>query len=128
MEQKKILVVNDDQDTLKLLKTHLEAHHYEVIEACDGDEGLEKVHQNEPDLIILDIKMPKIDGYTFVRNLAKDEKIKKIPVIILTAYGAMKDLFTVEGVAGYFSKPFDPKELLERIEACLLAKTRESGL
>lgn len=127
MEQKKILVVNDDQDTVTLLKTHLEAHRYEVIEACDGEEGLEKARQNSPDLIILDIKMPKIDGFTFVRNLAKDEKIKKIPVIIVTAYAAMKDLFTPEGIADYFPKPFDPKALLERIESRLLARAREPG-
>lgn len=115
MEKKTILVVDDDPIIARMIKSRLEANRYSVVVAQDGDEGLQKLESQKPDLVVLDIIMPKIDGYTFVREMKKKEELKQTPVIILTAKGGMKDLFEVEGVIDYVLKPYEPEELLEKI-------------
>jgi DNA-binding response OmpR family regulator len=107
---KKILIVDDDPDLLRMVTMRLEANQYEVITAYDGEEGLEKVKAENPDLIILDIVMPKLDGYSFVQEIKKTEH-KTIPIIILTAKEEMEDIFKMEGISDYIIKPFDPEEL-----------------
>src|SRR3989339_345444 len=84
MPDKKILVVDDEPDVVKLLKVRLEASGYAVIEAYDGQEGLDKAHNEMPDLIILDLMLPKLNGYQVCRMLKFDEDYKNIPIIILT--------------------------------------------
>ena len=116
---KKILIIDDDPEIVNLTKSRLEANHYQVVTASNGEEGARLTAKENPDLIIVDIKMPKADGYTFVRSLKKDETHKKIPVIVLTAYGAMKDMFEIEGVDGYMVKPFKADELLDKVSGCL---------
>ncbi|MBN3039115.1 MAG: response regulator [Candidatus Omnitrophica bacterium] len=111
---KKILVIDDEPHIVQLLKSRLQANGYEVVAASNGKEGLERVEQENPDLIILDILMPAMDGYTFVRRLRKASR--EIPVIVLTGQGAMQDLFAVEGINDYMVKPFKAEELLEKIE------------
>ena len=113
---KKILVVDDEADFLRTVRLRLEAHQYHVVTASDGEEGLQKVESERPDLIVLDIRMPKMDGLTFVKQLKKNQAGRPIPVMILTAYGEMEDLFRVEGVSDYLLKPFKAEELIERIE------------
>ena len=110
----KILVIDDEPHIVELLRSRLQAHGYDVVTAANGKEGLERVQQENPDLIILDILMPAMDGYTFVRRLRKDGQ--QIPVIVLTGQGAMRDLFAVEGVNDYMVKPFKSEELLEKIK------------
>lgn len=119
MSKKKILVVDDEPDFVKMAKIRLEANNYAVVTAFDGQQGLKKAREEEPDVILLDIMMPNKDGYTMLRELKEDEKIKTIPVIILTAKGGMKELFEIEGVSDYIVKPFDSEDLLLRISRSL---------
>ncbi len=116
---KKILIVEDEVDLMTILKQRLEHHHYQVLEAIDGEEGLVKVQNGKPDLIILDVKMPKLDGYTFIKELRTHKEHAKIPVIMLTAHADMDALFKVEGVSAYFTKPYEIEKILAAIEKAL---------
>jgi CheY-like chemotaxis protein len=104
MASKKILVIDDDKDFTKLLAIQLQAKDYKVVISNEGEEGFQMVLDEKPDLILLDIKMPELDGFTFVRRLKANGLIMKIPVMILTGYETMRDLFRFEGIAGYFVK------------------------
>lgn len=119
MGKKKILVVDDEADLVDLVKTRLETGGYEVITAHDGIEGLSKARVECPDLLILDIGMAQMDGYTVLQKMREDEKTKGIPVIMLTAHGKMKDLFEIEGISDYIVKPFDPQDFLSRVARVL---------
>ena len=119
MSGKKILIVDDDQDFLQLLEFDLKKHGYTVVSASNGEEGLEKAKTENPSLIILDIKMPKMDGYTFVRRLKKDDDTKNTPLIVLTSYEPMKDMFQLEGVKDYFVKSADMHGLMKAVAAHL---------
>ena len=112
----KILLVDDDRDFSQLLEFDLKKKGYQVVLACNGEEGLEKVQAEKPNLIVLEIKMPKMDGYTFVRRLKKDPGTKDIPLIVLTSYEPMKDMFQLEGVTDYFVKSVNVENLLKTIE------------
>ncbi|MCB9757036.1 MAG: response regulator [Candidatus Omnitrophica bacterium] len=116
---KKILIVEDEPDLLKVLSQHLENYHYQVLEAGDGEQGLKQVAEGKPDLIILDIKMPKIDGYTFVQELQSQKEYAKIPVIMLTANENLDSLFKVAGVSDYFTKPYQIEKIVAAIEKAL---------
>ncbi len=111
----KILIIDDELDIVSMVKMRLEANNYTVISAFNGLEGLEKVKNEKPDLIILDIMMPKMDGFTFVQELKKNSEGKKIPIIILSVKDKMQDIFKMEGVQDYVIKPFVAEMLLERI-------------
>ena len=119
MPGKKILIVDDDQDFLQLLEFDLKKHGYAVVAASNGEEGLEKAKAENPALIILDIKMPKMDGYTFVRRLKKDDDTKNTPLIVLTSYEPMKDMFQLEGVKDYFVKSVDMQGLMKAVDSHL---------
>lgn len=121
MTAKKILVIDDDADYTKMLGLQLEAKGYEVLISQDGEVGFEKAMTAKPNLILLDIKMPEMDGFTFVRRLKTTEALKKTPVVILTGYEAMRDLFRFEGIAGYFVKGGDRNVLLKNIQDILSA-------
>ena len=116
MPGEKILLVDDDQDFAQLLEFDLRKKGYEVARAGNGEEGLEKVKTEKPLLIILDIKMPKMDGYTFVRRLKKEPESKDLPVIVLTSYEPMKDMFQMEGVNDYFVKSSNVASFLAVVE------------
>ncbi len=118
MGKKKILLVEDESVLLNMVKMRLEANNYEVISAFDGQEGLEKARKERPDLIILDLMLPKLDGYKVCRMLKFDEKYKKIPIIIFTARAQQSDEemgFEV-GADAYITKPFEPQMLLAKIK------------
>jgi len=112
---KRILIIDDEPDLVAVLKVRLESQHYEVTSAGDGFEGLKKVEQAVPDLIILDVLMPRMDGFTFILELKKNEKFKHIPIIVLTAKEKMSDLFKIEGVPDYVVKPFEVDDLMARV-------------
>ncbi len=112
---KKILVVDDEADVAKLLKIRLEGHQFEVVLASDGNEGLDKAEAEKPDLILLDVMMPTMDGYTFVREMKSNPNTKDIPIIVLTAKPGMKDLFEMEGARDYITKPYEIDDLLSKI-------------
>ena len=120
---KKIIVIDDDQLNVKLVKSRLESSGYEVITASDGDEGLTKIQQERPDLIILDIQMPKMNGYTFMIEFKKLEDLNKIPVLVLTAHEEMQPIFTLKGVRGYLVKPLNFDKLFEKMNALLGPQT-----
>ncbi len=112
----KILIVDDDVDFSQLLEFDLKKRGYTVVAAGNGEEGLEKAKAEKPALIVLDIKMPKMDGYTFVRRLKKDDDTREIPLIVLTSYEPMKDMFQLEGVHDYFVKSAEMQGLMKTIE------------
>lgn len=116
MDRKRILVIDDEPELVAMIKLRLEASDYDMLSAGDGEEGMTMAKKEKPDLIILDIMMPKKDGYTFVKEKKIDPEIKDIPVIILTAKTKMKDLFEIEGVSDYLVKPFEANELLEKVK------------
>ncbi len=119
----RVLVVDDERDVVELVKFLLERDGHQVLEAFNGREGLERANNEHPDLIILDIMMPEMDGYTVNARLNENEATRRIPVIILTAKGQMRDVFEMaSNVAFYMEKPFDPKHLREKIQDVLAKK------
>jgi len=122
----KILLVDDDPDFCEATKIVLESKSYEVSIAYDGIEGWEKVKANRPDLIVLDVMMPKKDGYAMCKELKADQKYAEIPVVLLTAVAEnvpttrYTTLMGMETEADdYIDKPVEPSELVKRIEALL---------
>ena len=117
----KILVVDDEPDTLIPLTRALEADNYIVIGAADGAEALEKVTAETPDLILLDLMLPKVNGYEVCMKLKEDSLTRHIPIIMLSAKGELKDkVLGIEiGADDYVTKPFDLLELKTRIRALL---------
>jgi two-component system cell cycle response regulator DivK len=114
----KILVVEDDQDNREMVVKALNFHGYQVIEAVDGEEVIEKARAENPDLILLDIYLPKMDGYEVARRLKGDRDLRHIPIIALTAH-AMKgnrEEALAAGCDGYIPKPIDVRELPKQIE------------
>jgi len=118
----KILVVEDESHMLQRIKIRLEANSYEVITASDGQEGLNKAREERPDLIILDIMLPKLDGYQVCRMLKFHKKYSKIPIIMLTALGQKDDREWGGKVNAdmYMTKPFQAEELLEKIKSLII--------
>ncbi len=118
---RKILIIDDEADLRDFEKHRLEMQHYEVITASDGVEGLVMAKDAKPDLIVLDIVMPNLDGYSFLRELKIDPEIKMIPILILTSHDQMRDLLKLEGIheENYLIKPFDGSKLVNRIEKIL---------
>ena len=112
---KKILVIDDDPTFLKMVQPFLTSHGYFVATAVDGEQGIEQLKAQKPDLIVLDVQMPKMNGYTFIFELKKICGPKIIPIIVLTAKEGMAEIFKVEGVKEYMTKPFKPDALLSNI-------------
>lgn len=119
--KKKILVVDDEPDIVSMLKMRLEASGYEVITAVDGNTGYDKAKFDLPDLIILDLMLPGIDGYQVCRLLKFDEKYRRIPIIMLTAKSQKEDKEWGEKVGAdfYLTKPFEAGEVLGKIKELL---------
>ncbi|MFA5224456.1 MAG: response regulator [Candidatus Omnitrophota bacterium] len=117
----KILVIDDEPDLVEMVTLRLEANGYQVISAYDGQEGLAKARNENPDLIILDLMLPKIDGYKVCRLLKFDEKYKKIPIILFTARAQESDIKVGEdvGADSYLTKPFEPDVLLVKVAQLL---------
>jgi CheY-like chemotaxis protein len=116
---KKILVIDDDELNLKLVKSRLEASGYEVSTANDGDVGVQKLLKEKADLIILDVQMPRMNGYTFMLEFRKYPEVANTPVIVLTAHEEMQPIFTLKGVRGYLVKPIKFELLFEKLNALL---------
>ena len=124
MSKKRILVVDDEQDMIYAVKLQLEARGFEVLTACDGQEGLNVARRESPDLIILDVMLPKVDGYKICRMLKFDRKYNAIPVIMFTARMQEGDRQTgyEVGADAYMAKPFEPRKLLDKINELLKQK------
>ena len=121
MSKGKILVVDDEIYIVHILDFSLGMEGYEVVTALDGEQALEKVKSEKPDLIVLDIMMPKLDGYEVCKNIKSSATTQHIPVILLSAKGRNVDQklgFDV-GADDYITKPFSPRKLVERINQLL---------
>jgi len=120
-DTKRILIVDDEEGMVKVVKMYLEHHRYEVITANDGQVGLEKAKTEKPDLIVLDLMLPKIDGYKVCGLLKRDARYAKTPVILFTAKAQEKDVKLGEevGADAYLIKPFEPEILLSKIKELL---------
>ena len=119
-EAKRILVIEDEMDVLKMTVFRLKKAGYDVLTADDGKKGLETVEQERPDFIFLDLNLPVMDGYEVCRELKKDEELKKIPVVILSASSdGIKEKSIEIGADDYIIKPYEPQELLNKIEKFL---------
>ena len=122
MTKGKILVVDDEVNITQILEFSIGAEGYEVITAANGEEAIDKARREQPDLIILDIMMPKIDGYEACRILKSNPLTKGIPVVLLTAKGRDIDkrLGYEVGATDYIIKPFSPNKLVDRIHQLLV--------
>ncbi len=120
-EAKKILIVDDEQDIVETLKFMLEAQGYECLCAYDGETGLNMAKDHMPDLMILDVMMPKINGYKISRLLKYDKKYKDIPIIMVTARSQEDDKLIGQetGVNEYITKPFELDEVITKVQEYL---------
>lgn len=120
-DKKTILVVDDEQDLLDLIEYNLKKEGFDVLKAEDGEEGIQVARDKSPDLVLLDIMMPKMDGMEVVEVMRDDEELKRIPIIFLTARGDEKT--EVEGLNkggdDYITKPISTTKLISRIKAVL---------
>jgi len=123
----KILVVDDEEDIATALSIRLKAMGFDVLLAHDGMTALTKAREEKPDLILLDIMLPKLDGYKVCRILKFDEKYRHIPIIMITAKVSESDIKmgAEVGADSYLVKPFNPNELISKIRELLSAKERK---
>jgi two-component system alkaline phosphatase synthesis response regulator PhoP len=121
MSRGKVLVVDDEEYIQHILNFSFSAEGYEVMTAGDGEEAIKKAKSTKPDVIVLDIMMPKMDGYAACKQIKSDPVTKSIPVILLTAKGRDVDrkLGTEAGADDYVVKPFSPGRLIERVEGIM---------
>ena len=125
MSKATILVIDDEKDLLELVRYNLEKEQFDVILAPDGESGLEIATKHQPDLIVLDVMMPGMDGLEVCQRLRAHPKARHIPIIMLTARAAEADrVVGLElGADDYVTKPFSPRELVARIKAVLRRTT-----
>jgi DNA-binding response OmpR family regulator len=121
MEKKKILVVDDEVDLVKTIQFSLELEGYEVLVSYNGEDALAQARNEKPDLILLDIMLPKLDGYKVCRFLKFDEQYKHLPILMMTAKTQEKDKLIGKetGADEYITKPFDMEELIGKIKTYL---------
>jgi two-component system alkaline phosphatase synthesis response regulator PhoP len=112
----RILLIDDDVDFAKATTKVLQSKSYEVIAAHDGKEGLEKARSEKPDLILLDILMPKVDGFAVADQFKKDQSLSKIPVLALTSFSDTYGQPFAFEVSDFIQKPVSPKDLLAKVE------------
>ncbi len=125
----KILIVDDEADLVSVLRFGLQVEGFEVISAFDGEEGLRLARDERPDLIVLDLMLPKMDGYQVCRSLKFDERYKGIPILILSARSSEQDrkLALEMGADGFVTKPYDMRDLVGRIRARLRIPPQRSA-
>ncbi len=118
MNQKKILVVDDEPDLVETVQFYLETEGYQVLVSNNGEDALNQARKEKPDLIVLDLMLPKLDGYKVCRLLKFDERYKHIPILMLTARAQEKDriLGKETGADEYMTKPFDMEKLSEKVK------------
>lgn len=111
---KKILAVDDERHIVRLIQVNLERAGYEVITAYDGREALKKIAEERPDLVVLDVMMPYMDGLETLKQIRANQEMRELPVIMLTAKAQDQDVFQgyTHGADIYLTKPFNPMELL----------------
>ena len=125
-EKPRILLVDDEPSIVKMVGKRLEVEGFDVLIAMDGQEGLTKAQAEQPDLIILDLMLPKLNGYEVCTMLKQDARYQKIPIVLFTAKAQDKDekLGMECGANAYVRKPFRAQELIEKIRGLLAAPTQ----
>lgn len=110
----KVLVCDDERHIVRLIQVNLERQGYNVVTAFDGKDGLEKIRAEKPDLVVLDVMMPYMDGFEVLKTIRKEPETEALPVIMLTAKAQDKDVFEGYhyGADMYLTKPFNPMELV----------------
>ena len=124
MNKKKILLIEDEPYQIMMIKFRLEANNFDFVAACDGEEGLKKAHEEKPDLILLDLVMPKIDGYEVCRRLRRNPETENTPIILFTASAGKSIIEKCPacGANDYIIKPFEAADLLAKIKLWLKEK------
>ncbi|NLW32568.1 MAG: response regulator transcription factor [Fibrobacter sp.] len=125
MTQKTVLVIEDDEDIIELIRYNLEMENYRIITAMSGEDGLKKLKFDSPNIVILDLMLPGMDGLDVCRSIRENSSLRNLPIIMLTAKGEESDIVTgLElGADDYMVKPFSPKVLKARIKAILRRKS-----
>jgi len=119
----KILIVDDEEIVRRVLSSLLKKDGYQVMEAEDGEAGVELAKKEDPDVILMDLTMPKMGGLEACRLLKKDEKTKNIPVLVITALGGENKTEAIDaGIDDFVSKPFDAEEISIRVKSMLKIK------
>jgi two-component system phosphate regulon response regulator PhoB len=121
LKTEKIVVIEDETDILEVIAYNLKREGYEVITSTSGEDGLEKIEKTKPNLVVLDLMLPEVDGIELCRKLKSDPVTQSIPVIMVTAKGEESDVVLGLGVGAddYVTKPFSPRELTARVKAVL---------
>jgi len=121
MDRKKILLVDDSSTVLLMERMILSKSEYDVVTAKDGQEGVEKALAERPDLILMDVVMPRMDGYEACRRIREQEDTRAIPVIMVTTRGELQSVETgyASGCTDYVTKPINGLELLAKVRSCL---------
>lgn len=116
-----VLLVDDERSIRTICRVNLEGDGFSVAEAADGSEALEQVRQSRPSLVLLDVMMPGVDGWSVAEQLASDDETRDIPVVFLSARAAHEDRVHAQelGAVGYVVKPFDPLQLAETVREVL---------
>lgn len=125
----RILIVDDEADLVSVLRIGLEIEGFEVIDAADGEDGLRRAREDRPDLLVLDLMLPKLDGYKVCRALKFDERYRQLPIFILSARSGENDrrLALDLGADAFISKPYDMADLVARIRARLGLSARRAA-
>ncbi|MBI4342525.1 MAG: response regulator [Candidatus Omnitrophica bacterium] len=128
-EKHRILLVDDEPSIVKMVGKRLEVEGFDVVIAMDGQEGLNKAQTEQPDLIVLDLMLPKLNGYEVCTMLKQDARYQKIPVVLFTAKAQEKDekLGMDCGANAYVRKPFRAQELLDKIRSLLAGAAQPPG-
>ena len=125
----KILVCDDERHIVRLIQVNLERQGFQVVTAYDGKEGLEKVKSEKPNMVVLDVMMPYMDGFEVLKTLRRDPATESLPVIMLTAKAQDKDVFEGYhyGADMYLTKPFNPMELVTFVKRIAAGNDEPSG-
>jgi CheY-like chemotaxis protein len=125
----RILVAEDNAVNRELLRELLEARGYEVFEACDGQEALHMIEQSRPDLLLMDIGMPVLDGFAAIRRIRENPRLAPLPVVAVTAYAMRGDREKIlkSGFDGYLSKPLTPSSLIAELDRLLTKQATVSA-
>jgi CheY-like chemotaxis protein len=119
--KKKVLIIEDNEQNMYMLTYLLESENYEIIQAFNGTSGITAAKSNKPDIILLDIQLPEMDGYTVAVKLKENEELKNIPIIAVTSYAMPgdKEKAIESGATGYIEKPINPDTFISQMESFL---------
>ncbi len=119
--QRSILIVDDEEDVLDLLQLVFETNGFEARTAANGKAAVASAYENPPDVILLDVMMPEMDGWQVLRTLKGDERTRDVPVVMLSARAERRDkmIGLQEGAEGYIAKPFSPAEVVREVQSFL---------